>query len=64
MIALLDRRRKPESRKAGQDAEQIALVTHAGITHMWSFPLDGNVLIKPLDSSFRWNDDEEIDADR
>ena len=45
-----------ESRRAGRGVGRIARLTLAGITHMWSFPPGGNGLSKPLDSSFRWND--------
>ena len=35
----------------------MAKATLAKITHTWSFPPGGNALNRPLDSSFRWNDD-------
>ena len=48
--------RRLESRRAGQDVRRMAKATLAKITHTWSFPPSGNALNRPLDSSFRWND--------
>ena len=42
--------------EGGPGVRRIARLTLAGITHTWSFPPGGNGLSKPLDSSFRWND--------
>ena len=64
-MQVVERRREQaaeESRKAGRGIRRIARVRLAGITHVWSFPLSGNVLNKPLDSSFRWNDGGRIPA--
>ena len=54
--------RRLESRRAGQDVRRMTKATLAKITHTWSFPPGGNAVNRPLDSSFRWNDDENDDG--